>query len=354
MILAQQASPEFNRWLGERLLALAEEVRALVGANLAGLLLGGGYGRGEGGVVLHQGQERPYNDLDFTLVLERKAVFDPRVLEPLRRKYAQDLGIHVDFSRPLDRADWRGLPPWLMWKELWEGHLCLAGDCQGLARDRPAWLDQPLPAIEASKLLLNRGAGLLWAILVAEGRQPEPDLDFTRRNYQKAALALGDALLIAFGRHQTAYRGRDANLRRLAGDEPRVAGLAVLEPYQTALAFKFRPDDLGQAPPDPPACWELAAKWGEVWLCLEGLRLGRAFADLAAYAAWPGLREPAEHRLERWPRNLWRNLQRGRLSWRYPREDLFRQLPRLLGPDRTAPDWQARAEAFLALWDRFN
>jgi len=115
----------------------------------------------------------------------------------------------------------------------------------------------------------------LWAILVAEGRRPEPDRDFARRNLQKTALALGDALLIAFGRRQTAYTGRDQRLRDLAKAEPEVAGLDILEPYETALVFKFRPDSLPQRPPGPETCWQMAGRWAAVWLCLEGRRLGR-------------------------------------------------------------------------------
>ena len=81
----------------------------------------------------------------------------------------------------------------------------------------PSALHEPLPAIEGARLLLNRGAGLLWAMRVVQGHESPPDVDFVRRNYWKCALALGDALLIAHQRYSTPYSGRDEAFSQLVG-----------------------------------------------------------------------------------------------------------------------------------------
>src|ERR1700737_1678620 len=84
---ARQGSAEFNVRMHEWLTALSSEVRGVLGENLIALVLGGGYGRGEGGVLRVSGEERPYNDLDFTLIVRRKGSFSAAALEALQHKY---------------------------------------------------------------------------------------------------------------------------------------------------------------------------------------------------------------------------------------------------------------------------
>ena len=54
---------------------LAERIPA---AELEALVLGGGYGRGEGGVLIGPGGDRPYNDLEFYLFLSGPPVWQER------------------------------------------------------------------------------------------------------------------------------------------------------------------------------------------------------------------------------------------------------------------------------------
>ena len=70
---AGHASAAFNTRMQTWLTALSGDVRQALGENLTALVLGGGYGRGEGGVLLVSGEERPYNDLDLILIVRRKA-----------------------------------------------------------------------------------------------------------------------------------------------------------------------------------------------------------------------------------------------------------------------------------------
>lgn len=355
MILAAHASEAFNQWLGQAVRAITKETRQAMAENLYALVLGGGYGRGEGGVIERGERELPYNDLDFTIVVRDKSRVDQQALAAISSRWAPRLGLHVDFSRPLSPKDLLRLPPWLVWKELIQGHICLAGPEDAFSGTGLVWLDRPLPKVEAAKLLLNRGAGILWALRAAREAEPEPDQGFMVRNYQKCLLAMGEALLILYERHQTPYLGRDALLAELAGGKPQVAELDLLDDFSAALASKFRP---GLAPPLKDPEQELSAlsvKWGRVFLLVEQSRLARGFSSLAKYAAWPGLREPEEHRPGRLPRNLYRQLQMGKLSWRYPREALYRGLPGLLGLTGQLPEnWNQASAQFLKVWNGFN
>jgi hypothetical protein len=348
LTFARHASPEFNARMQSWLDALTADVRQLLGDNLVGLVLGGGYGRGEGGVLVVDGEERPYNDLDFTLIVQQKSL--PVELDALRHKYAKIIGIEVDFSRPLTIDDLRHWPPTLMWTDLLNGHHVLYGPVDILTANTPDLRPEHIPLVEGLRLMLNRGAGLVWAMRVARGCETAPDRDFVRRNFYKAALALGDTLLIAHGRFATPYTGRD---ERLAAT-PCALSFDPLPLYKDALTFKFWPGQLAEVP-DEARLTHLARHWGEVLLYTESRRAGNKWADVKSYCAWPALREPEQNTLARWPRNIVRNRQHGYWSFRYPRERLYRELPVLLGLcESPVPDWPARGARFLSVWKQVN
>lgn len=349
-------SPDFNEWMQRVLDELGADVRDQLGPDLVALVLGGGYGRGEGGVDYRHGKELPYNDLDLVLVVHRhhRSLLDR--LEPLRRSYETRLGIEVDFGRLLTPRDVRRLPHRLMWFDLLHGHRVLAGDPEILSRHAPASLNEPLPLVEASRLLLNRGSGMLWAMRIQRGLERAPDPDFLRRNYHKCALALGDSLMIAHKIYETPYRGREARLRKVLASEESLARLGIQGLYREALRFRFRPDQVGRRPPDPEMMQRMCALWGEVFLRIERQRMARPWLDLDSYLSWDGVREPEEWGLTRWPRNLVHNFRLGRFSLLYPRERLYRALPRLLKVTRPSPeaDWDLESSVYLETWRRFN
>jgi len=196
-IYADHGSEMFNARMHDVSLRIGADVEQALGSNFVALILGGGYGRGEGGVVRVDGVEQPYNDLDFTLVVRRKNSVPWDKLDAISEHYEEEIHIDVDFSRPLAIRDIETWPHWLMWYDLLNGHIVIKGPSDILTAHAPAGLKKTLPAIEATRLVLNRGAGLLWALRVVRGAENTPDPDFTRRNYYKCILAMGDGLLIA-------------------------------------------------------------------------------------------------------------------------------------------------------------
>ena len=149
-----------------------------LGDNLTALILGGGYGRGEGGVILVDGAEMPYNDLDLTLMVGRKSKIPWTSLQSVGNTFAKEFHIHVDFSRPLTIQDVEKWPNWLMWHDLVNGHVVLKGPSDILISHAPLAVREQLPTIEGTRLLLNRGAGLLWALKIVRNSEKEPDNSF--------------------------------------------------------------------------------------------------------------------------------------------------------------------------------
>lgn len=351
---AYHGSHAFNTWLDTILNTFTREVEAALGSNLEALILGGGYGRGEGGIEIIDGTEFPYNDLDFTLVVNAPASVPHTKLNTISNTYAEQLGIHVDFSRPLTLKAIQHWPPWLMWHDLLNGHIVLSGPEDVLTAHAPDSVKAPPPPIEALRLLLNRGAGLLWAMRVVRDAEPEPDRGFTLRNAYKLLLALGDALLISYGRYATSYRGRDALLEPLAKDRVAVRDLQLVVAYRDALRFKFSPHEFSETRIDNAALVSHARLWAQVLRLTEERRTGRSWRDIDDYAADGFIREHAMHQLPELSKNVIRNLRCRRLSWKHPRERLYRDITRLLTRDPAPADWHDRSAAALKIWNQYN
>ncbi len=197
--------------------------------RLRGVVLGGGYGRGEGGVFVEEGtgRKRLSNDLDFHVVAEEGIGAGglrriDGMLKPLAETWTGRLGIDVDFCPAKTPRRFLRDQERLMVQELIRGYVDVAGEKGEVLFGHLKRLDaSALPWTEAVRLLVNRGAGLLLA--GEEGR----DRMFVARNLNKCVLGAGDARLIAEG----AYRWRAEDRERLLGDEL----------YSKALAWKFRP-----------------------------------------------------------------------------------------------------------------
>ncbi|MBQ3343632.1 MAG: hypothetical protein IJG84_17155 [Kiritimatiellae bacterium] len=157
--------PQLDRLVDEACASIGSEVAALKLPRLAGVVLGGGYGRGEGGAI----ECRLSNDLDFFAITEpgvpeAEAIAEiAAALEPVSRKWTAEIGVDVDFAV---KTPWRLKhdEERLMVQELLRGYFDVAGRkgeelFSGIRRVDAA----DLPWSEAARLLMNRGMGLLLA-----------------------------------------------------------------------------------------------------------------------------------------------------------------------------------------------
>src|SRR5262245_48601226 len=90
-----------------------EKVRESIPSRLLhAILLGGGYGRGEGGVLATAEGQQPYNDLEFYVLLGGPGLLNQRRFSHPVHRAAEDLtalaGIDVEFKllplRKLERS----------------------------------------------------------------------------------------------------------------------------------------------------------------------------------------------------------------------------------------------------------
>lgn len=233
------AEPELEARIEQQLSSIRERLLAeLPQQRLDALVLGGGYGRGEGGVLRTAQGPRPYNDYDLVLVHHCPPGRLLPVLEQVHREFSAQFGVHVDVT-PLQRRRLSRLPRALTWYELAQGHRVLWGDPAVLSPLLSRGLGDIDPE-EWGRLLFNRGAGLLLAAWQHQGiaRQrfaDEDPLAFSTRQLAKAWLALGDVWLADRGLYHHHVRRRRE--RWLAQHERP----AWSEAYLDAVEFKLHP-----------------------------------------------------------------------------------------------------------------
>jgi hypothetical protein len=337
------------------------EKEASAVAGLRGLLLGGGYGRGEGGVWWPEAEAEPqlYNDMEFY-------VFAPKVEAAVIGKWIHEgetrFGIEMEFKVMSPEAFARAEPS-MFYYDLLAGHVRVAGEA--------SWVDalperlreaRAIPPEEASRLLVNRGMSLLRCLRWSRG-EGELSADFCDRITAKLKLALGDAVLCVNGLYNVSCRERQ---RRLV-DAERVPSdwETVRAGHAEGVAFKFRPLVSGCAREDWREPLErLRALWLSTFLWVEGQRLGSVFADAAAYREFRGCLFPGEPRWKNTLRHL-RDLRRSpRLPFRvgaHPRAGVWKALACLMAGDevnaaaelRTGAGGSALEEHCGDVWRRY-
>ena len=201
------------------------------------LILLGGYGRGEGGVVVRDGQEQPHNNLDFLLILEDPAA-ETRIRESVAPRWSaleKARGIGLDLGcvsvRTLQHS-----PCLVMWYDMRFGHKTVLGDSDFLPSLKQFSVDRILPG-DVLWLLVNRGSHVLINDYLMAQRAPrEEDKRVIVKHAVKAIIGYGDALLFFLGAYNWSYQEK---ARRMAERTDVPESFRNL--YAEAIAFRFAP-----------------------------------------------------------------------------------------------------------------
>ena len=333
-----------------------------LGDHFHTLVLGGGYGRGEGGGRQRGDAWEPYNDYDLFVIVKgvpawRRGSLRTEVAA-LGRSLEEELDLEVELSA-VRAEDLKTLPFTLMWCELVGGHHVVRGSRDAL-RAVPEMAPGTMPLFEGVHYLSNRAALILWSMVEDLGA------DRTWKFIHKAWLAIGAAALIGDERFQVGY---DQRLHGLEDQMPEgLAGIPMLlERYREAAQARKQPT--------PAPCAEIVAERRQevtqallvCWRWLEQRRSGREFPDFKSYAEVPGLfEEPWSDR----PMNVVRQLRLlgpaglrpSRAVAEHPRTRPIRAIPALLEGRLSPPaitrlvggegDWTTSARRCLDIWRR--
>lgn len=341
--------------------------------RIEGIVLAGGYGRGEGGVLRAAGTDKPYNDLEFFVLIRGATLLNDhlyrRALHRLGQALSVQAGIEVEF-KILSLIQLRQSAPSMFYYDLVMGHHWLLGDetlFQGCEHHRDA---SAIPLHEATRLLFNRCSGLLYAKERLQRVEfTDADADFVSRNIAKAQLALGDVWLAMHGAYHWSCQERLLRLQHLPHDWAR----KLCPHHEAGVAFKLHPSaaSTDQKQNLCAAHAEVAQLAKALWLHLEGRRMRHRFRSVRDYALTRRHLCP-EH--PAWKNSLsnlrslgWRSML-SEFRMRYPRERLLRALSLLLWGQTTEEEeviiatclqcpprrFTAAVQAYEKLWHHFN
>ena len=371
-------SPALETQLASLCEAAREELFTVVpSSRVEALLLGGGYGRGEGGVLVTSQGEAPYNDLEFYLFLKGVPLLSERRYGRAVHEVAEQLtataGIEVEF-KILSLEKLRREPVSMFYYDLIMGHRWIYGDESCLAGCDHHRSAHRIPMHEATRLLMNRCSGLLFAAERLQRRHfGTGESDFVGRNMAKAKLALGDVVLAARGQYHWSCLERHKRLTKL-DESTRVPHLdELITLHEQGVDFKLHPERMNKTREEfMPEFEFLRDAAREVWLWLENGRLGLSFRRPQDYALDPGNKCPEK---SGWKNRLINARAFGKtaiFSNRYPRERLLNSLPLLLWMPETfsdsdlrqhicselristTADFSAMVRAYESIWKRFN
>ncbi len=368
----------FDRKIDSLLGIVVERVVDTVGRkNLVALALGGGYGRGEGGVFLNtNGEMSLYNDFDFFVITSDISRMQQwrlnRALLNLSPELSEIAGIDVDFSPVKNISDLKSSKFTMMWQELKSGHVVIYGP-ENIFEQLPAFDLNNMPHEELAKLMLNRGTGLLLAKQRMEKSQlKDEDVDFIARNIWKAVMACGDSYLAMRHTYSYSYKRR-SELFDAYKDVQEVSDFYPW--YKASIEFKLKP--VMPAKGELPAMWNQAKEFFARFylyvfnVCLDAQGMNFAQIQKAFYQHPPFAKnETMQQMLKNFIINM---LEVGpakfnlNLFFKYPRTRLFIVLPSILFDNEATRDYilllpgisisgsgDEILKSYLKLWNRFN
>ncbi len=351
----RDGSDALEQQLAEICQDVADALRGLLPVGvLQGIALGGGYGRGEGGVLRTTGPDLPYNDVEFFVFVRgplwlRQRKWGAPLTEAAHR-LTERHGIEIEFKL-ITPWKLRRSGPAMFYYDLVMGHRWAMGDdslLAGCGHHREA---STIPLHEATRLLMNRCSGLLFARerLCRPGFTAD-DADFTARNLAKAQLALGDVWLAAHGQYHWSCLERHCRLAALP------APWDLMGHHAAGVAFKLHPQlstaSVGELEETHRDLTETARK---LFLWLESRRLGTPFATTADYAASPSNKCPEVSWLRRCLVHVRETGASAlRQPARYPRHDLLHGLCGLLWDPSNALFPSAGLRTYEQIWQRYN
>lgn len=369
-------SGELEQRLEQWCVGFAEDVRRIIPATvLEAIVLGGGYGRGEGGVLRTAHGEAAYNDLEFYVFVRGPLLLRERQFRAELAEVCHDWSekTDVEFEAKLLTFDKiQKAPVSMFYYDLVVGHRWVfggGGEFQNCEQHRAA---HRIPLYEATRLLMNRSSGLLFSkALFGKNDFTRSDADFIRRNISKAQLTLGDVVLTAFGRYHSSCRERHRRLEKLEASAAAPWLPALIACHEIGVEFKLHPyvstESADKLKADHAGITELA---GDVFLWLEQRRLNSQFTTHREYAFSP----VEKHSDNRRVRNALINLRAfgvRQIRGRYPRERLLESIALLLWTPNSVSDAEVRhklqsdlvttsstftgfVEAYRRIWNRFN
>jgi len=248
----------------------------LLGDHIRSLVLVGGFGRGEGGIEWIDGSPKVVNDYDFLIIVDSllTKIRYRALLSRLAKQLARSLGLRLLDLGVIPIQSLSTLPCTIYNYELREGHKVLYGDL-GLQECIPCYDPQDIPLLEGTRLLFNRGGGLVLSLFQCSTMDRDEQLvRDCAIEHQKAILAMGDCVLLLQGQYHYSYAER---LRKISLIDWSLVseGKGLSVQYKDALQKKLEPDFQTYMDWDLKDAWfKLQSQYETFYRMFESKRLG--------------------------------------------------------------------------------
>lgn len=220
---------------------IAKNIKQRIDENLyEAVILIGGYGRGEGGVVTIDNEEFPHNNFDFLVISKTISKDKEELLETqlsnIFKKHTKDINIEVEFSI-ISSKKLKNLQPLVITYDMKYGHKLIVGDASVLVNNKKFELET-IPAWDIRNLMVNRGTLLIINDLMLEKKTLSiVEKKIIIKHLIKAIIGYGDALLFHLGNYHYSYVQKNKLMEQQIGVEEKFKKL-----YKEAMTFRFSPD----------------------------------------------------------------------------------------------------------------
>lgn len=232
--------PQAEDFCQDVLTQVCDTVETYLDKNqVCALVLLGGYGRGEGGLICHpvSGKLYPHNNFDLLLILNRQIYADPQLKKSINQALqpiSQQAGLGIDISFTT-RDKMRSSACRVIWYDMRHGHRTLLGD-EDFVPSLTQHTLQNIPAWDARNLLINRGSLLLINRFLLAQNEPDRYRTTIIKHTMKAIIGYGDALLFSLGKYHWSYAEKQLRMTHETSIDPRFKQL-----YLEAMSFRFSP-----------------------------------------------------------------------------------------------------------------
>lgn len=220
---------------------LKEQIEKSISPSLyKAIILIGGYGRGEGGVVLSNGKEKAHNNLDFLIISNELMPHQEKQLyerfDKIVRFFCKKIDIGVEFSIIAYKKFIR-CGTLVITYDMKKGHKQILGDSSFL-RNMSSLKVENIPTWDIRNLMVNRGTLLLINDLILKKENLSlADKKMVIKHCIKAIIGYGDALLFYLGEYDYSYATKQKRMR-----EQKEVSLKFRKLYDAAMNFRFNPD----------------------------------------------------------------------------------------------------------------
>lgn len=260
--------------------------------KIQAIVLSGGFGRGEGGVIFKEGRARPINDYDIAAIVEGNYLLLYRKYQKrlwnISERVAREIGIKQIDIGLRNIHDLRSMPLTIENYEFLRGHRVLYGSIN-LSEIMPNYDPTEIPLFEGTWLFRNRGGGLLIAAkyFMPDGIAPEQKKQNFGVECEKAIMAVGDSILLLKGKYHYLHQKRKEIIQEVDLDGIPLAD-KIVSLYFEALENKVRPQLEKYYQRDLIQWWfEIQQIYDEFFHYFEQKRLATTFDNWIEYADLP-------------------------------------------------------------------